>query len=113
MLKIENLKKSTFFIRQRIKEIAIRKIHGADNFEILFKLIRVFLGYVLIAFVIAVPVIWYIMRQWLDDYSYRIGLSPLIFIAAGAFCFMIAFISVYWQSRVAANANPVKAIKSE
>jgi putative ABC transport system permease protein len=104
---------STYFIRQRTKEIAVRKVYGADNFEILSKLVRVFLGYVLIAVVIAVPVIWYIMRQWLDDYSYRISLSPLIFIAAGAFCFFVAFISVYWQSRIAANTNPVKAIKSE
>jgi putative ABC transport system permease protein len=104
---------STYFIRQRTAEIAIRKVHGADSFEVLSKLVRTFLAYVLIAFVIAVPVAWYIMRNWLDDYSYRIRLSPLIFIAGGGFCFLIAFIAVYWQSRIAANANPVKSLKSE
>ncbi|GHT08406.1 ABC transporter permease [Bacteroidia bacterium] len=104
---------STYFIRQRTKEIAVRKVHGAENFKVLSELVRVFLGYVLIAFVIAVPVSWYIMRHWLDDYAYRISLSPWIFIAAGVFCLVVSFISVYWQSRRAANANPVKALKSE
>jgi putative ABC transport system permease protein len=103
---------STYFIRQRTKEIAIRKVHGAENFKVLSELLRVFLGYVLIAFVIAVPISWYIMRHWLDDYAYRISLSPLIFMAAGLFCFLVAFISVYWQSSIAANANPAKALKS-
>jgi putative ABC transport system permease protein len=104
---------STYFVRQRTKEIAIRKVHGAENFKVLSELLRVFLGYVLIAFVIAVPISWYIMRHWLDDYAYRISLSPLIFIAAGLFCLLVSFVSVYWQSRRAANANPAKAIKSE
>jgi putative ABC transport system permease protein len=104
---------STYFVRQRTKEIAIRKVHGAENFKVLSELLRVFLGYVLIAFVIAVPISWYIMRHWLDDYAYRIRLSPLIFIAAGVFCLLVSFISVYWQSRRAANANPATAIKSE
>ncbi|GHT62682.1 ABC transporter permease [Bacteroidia bacterium] len=104
---------STYFVRQRTKEIAVRKVHGADNFKVLSDLVRVFLGYVLIAFVIAVPISWYIMRHWLDDYAYRISLSPWIFIAAGGFCLLVAFVSVYWQSRRAANANPVRALKSE
>ncbi|GHT41395.1 ABC transporter permease [Bacteroidia bacterium] len=103
---------STYFVRQRTKEIAIRKVHGAENFKVLSELVQVFLTYVLIAFVIAVPIIWYIMRQWLDDYAYRISLSPWIFIAAGLFCFLVAFISVYWQSRIATNANPAKSLNS-
>lgn len=104
---------STYFIRQRYKEIAIRKVHGSTNPEILSRLIRTFLSYVVIAFVIAIPVVWYIMNRWLSDYSYRINLSAWIFIAAGAFCLSVSFISVYWQSRIAANANPVKTLKSE
>ncbi|GAP73021.1 ABC transporter, permease protein [Candidatus Symbiothrix dinenymphae] len=104
---------STYFVRQRTKEIAIRKVHGAENFKVLSELVQVFLTYVLIAFVIAVPIIWYIIRQWLDDYAYRISLSPWIFIAAGLFCFLVAFISVYWQSRIAANANPVTALNGD
>ena len=104
---------STYFIRQRTKEIAVRKAHGAENFEMLSRLILTFLTYVGIAFVIAVPLIWYIMNRWLSDYSYRISLSPWIFIAAGGFCLLISFVSVYWQSRHAAHANPVESLKSE
>ncbi|MDR2806228.1 MAG: FtsX-like permease family protein [Dysgonamonadaceae bacterium] len=104
---------STYFVRQRSKEIAMRKIHGANSFEILSKFLLTFLSYVLIGFVIAVPIIRYIMLRWLSEYAYRIRLSPLIFIAAGAFCLLVSFISIYWQSRSAANANPVKYLKSE
>ncbi|MDR2139652.1 MAG: ABC transporter permease [Tannerella sp.] len=104
---------STYFIRQRTREIAIRKVHGAKNSEILIRLVRSFLTCVGIAFVIAVPVIGYIMHRWLEDYTYRIRLSPWIFIAVGAFCFLVSLFTVLWQSRIAANANPVKALKSE
>ena len=103
---------STYFIRQHTKEIAVRKVHGADNFKMLSQLILTFLGYVGIAFVIAVPIIGYIMNRWLLDYSYRISLSPWIFISAGAFCLLVSFVSVYWQSRLAANADPVNSLKN-
>jgi len=53
------------------------------------------------------------MNHWLSDYSYRISLSPWIFIAGGGFCLLISFVSVYWQSRHAAHANPVGSLKSE
>ena len=68
-----------------------------DPIVMLSQLILTFLGYVFIAFVIAVPIIWYIMNRWLSDYSYRISLSPWIFITAGAFCLLVSFVSVYWQ----------------
>ena len=104
---------STYFIRLRTSEIAIRKVHGSTNDEVFTKLVKTFLLYVLIACIIAVPVIWYIMRGWLDDYAYRISLSPLIFIVAGMFCLLVSFVTVFWQSRIAANANPVKGLKKE
>jgi len=104
---------STYFIRQRTKEIAVRKVHGAENFKMLSRLILTFLGYVVIAFAIAVPFIGYIMNRWLSDYSYRISLSPLIFIAAGIFCLLVSFVSVYWQSYRAAHGNPVDSLKTE
>jgi putative ABC transport system permease protein len=104
---------STYFIRQRTKGIAICKVHGADNFKTLSGLVSTFLSYVGIAFVIAVPLSGYIMNRWLSDYSYRISLSPWIFITAGAFCLLVSFVSVYWQSRRAAYTNPVDSLKSE
>jgi Predicted ABC-type transport system involved in lysophospholipase L1 biosynthesis, permease component len=104
---------STYFIQQRSREVSVRKVFGSTNKEVLVKLVTTFLNYVLIAFVIATPVIWYIMKGWLSDYSYRITLYPWIFGAAGLFCFLIAFVTVFFQSWRAANANPASSIKTE
>ncbi len=63
------------------------------------------------AFVLAVPVIWYFMSDWLTQFSYRISLSPWIFAAAGAVCLIISLLAVVVQSWSAANENPVNHIK--
>lgn len=104
---------STYFIQQRSSEVAVRKVFGSTNSQILYRLIRTFLVYVLIAFVIATPIIWRFMQQWLSDYSYRIELSPLIFIAAGLFCLFVSFVTIFIQSYQAANLNPVESIKNK
>ena len=103
---------STYFILQRSQEVAIRKVFGSDNRGILVRLVGTFLTYVGIAFVIATPLSWYFMKQWLADYSYRMALSPLIFIVAGLFCLLISFLAVFFQSWKAANANPVESVKN-
>ena len=103
---------STYFILQRSQEVAIRKVFGSDNRGILIRLVGTFLMYVGIAFVIATPLSWFFMKQWLEDYNYRITLSPLIFIAAGLFCLLISFLAVFFQSWNAANANPVESVKN-
>jgi putative ABC transport system permease protein len=106
---------STYFIRLRTKEVAIRKVMGSTSFEALRRLVTTFLGYVLTAFVIAAPVTWYLTRQWLSGYPYRIpsGVSPWLFVAAGVLCLAISFATVFFQSYAAATANPAKSIKSE
>jgi putative ABC transport system permease protein len=104
---------STYFIRQRAREVAVRKVFGSSNSEVLVKLISTFMTYVGIAFVIATPVIWYIMTKWITAYSYRIPLYPWIFIVAGLFCLLVAFVTVFFQSYHAANENPVKNLKVE
>ena len=88
----------------------VRKVFGSTSTQVCNRLIRTFLAYVAIAFVIAVPVIWYIMSDWLSQFSYRIALSPWIFLASGAVCFIISLVAVVVQSWVAANENPVKHI---
>lgn len=103
---------STYFIRQRAQEVAIRKVFGSESREILRRLIGTFLSYVGIAFVFAVPISYYFMSGWLADYAYRITLSPLIFLAGGVFCLLISFLTVFYQSWRAANANPVESLKS-
>jgi putative ABC transport system permease protein len=102
---------STYFVQQRAREIAVRKVFGSDNSGILRQLVGSFLLYVLVAFLIATPIAWYVMHQWLSGYSYRIPLSPLIFLAAGMFCLLASFLTIFWQSYRAANANPVKSLK--
>lgn len=101
---------STYFIHQRSQEVAIRKVFGSDNQAILIRLIGSFLVYVGVAFIIATPIIWYFMKQWLSDYSYRISLNPLIFIVSGIFCLVIALVTVFFQSYKAANANPIESV---
>ena len=102
---------STYFIQQRRREIALRKVFGATRREVLLPLLNTFMGYVLIAFMLAIPVIWYVMEWWLKDYTYRIVLSPWIFLAAGVFTLLIALITVLWQSLKASATNPVEAVK--
>ena len=102
---------STYFIQQRSSEIAVRKVFGSTNAQVLVRLVKAFLTYVAIAFIIAIPVIWYFMNGWLSDYSYRIELSPWIYAAAGLFCLFISFFTVLVQSYQAATSNPVNNIK--
>lgn len=103
---------STYFIQQRSKEIAIRKVFGSTSNRIRRDLIRTFLQYVGVAFIISVPVIWYIISEWISRYSYRIVWWPWI-IVAGILVLLISFCAVAIQSYMASNENPVKNIKQE
>ncbi|MDR0995187.1 MAG: ABC transporter permease [Tannerella sp.] len=104
---------STYFIRQRSTEIAVRKVFGSTNREMLRRLVRTFLSYVGIAFILATPPVWYIMHRWISAYTYRIPLYWWIFLAAGLFCLLVAFATVFWQSYRAANSNPAVKLKIE
>lgn len=102
---------STYFIQQRSLEVSIRKVFGSTTSQVLKKLVWQFLRLVLVAFVIACPIIWYAMSEWLQGFSYRIDLSIWIFVVAGLFTLSISFLTVFWQSSIAANSNPVDSIK--
>ena len=104
---------SLFFIRQRQKEIGIRKIMGSTSGEVMVLMLRIFCSPLLLSFVIAVPLSWYIMRDWLTNFSYRIDLSPWIFAATCAFALLIAILSVGLQIIKAVRTNPVESIKTE
>ena len=104
---------SLFFIRQRKKEIAIRKVMGSTSGEVLLLMLRTFSVPMLVSFVIAVPVSYYIMSDWLTNFSYRIALSPWIFAVAGSACLVISLLTVVIQSWRAASENPVNNIKTE
>ena len=104
---------SLFFIRQRKKDIAIRKVMGSTSGEVLVLMLRTFSIPLLISFVIAVPISYYIMSDWLSNFGYRIALSPWIFAAAGFTCFIISLLTVIIQSWRAASENPINNIKTE
>lgn len=99
---------STYFIQQRSMEVAVRKVFGSTESQVLRRLVGTFLRYVLIAFVLAVPVAYYVGAEWLSDYDYRITLHPWIFLLAGLFCFLVSFLAVVGQSWRAANTNPIR-----
>lgn len=103
---------STYFIQQKEQAVAVRKVFGATSGELLRSLVGNFLVLVGVAFVAAVPIAWYFLEHWLRGYGVRISLSPLVFLAAGAFAGLVAFAAVFWQSRRAADANPIDSIKN-
>ena len=104
---------SAFAISQRIKEIGVRKVLGADVSGIVGLLSKDFLKLVAIAAVIAFPVAWYAMHSWLKDFAYRINIQWWVFIVAGLLAAFIAFATVSFQAIKAALANPVKSLRTE
>lgn len=104
---------SLFFIRQRKKEIGVRRIMGSTTNEVLSLLLTKFCAPLLVSFIFAVPLSWFIMGKWLESFSYRIGLSPWIFIASGAVSLLIAVVSIFFQTLHAAHSNPADAIRAE
>lgn len=104
---------SLFFIRQRKKEIGVRRIMGSTTNEVLSLLLTKFCAPLLVSFIFAVPLSWFVMDKWLESFSYRIGLSPWIFIASGAVSLLIAVVSIFFQTLHAAHSNPVDAIRAE
>ena len=104
---------SAFAISQRIKEIGIRKVMGADTSTIVALLSKDFLKLVAISAIIAFPVAWYFMNKWLQDFAYRINMPWWIFIAAGIIATVIALFTISFQAIKAAIANPVKSLRTE
>ncbi|MES1161201.1 MAG: FtsX-like permease family protein, partial [Bacteroidota bacterium] len=104
---------SAFAITQRIKEIGIRKVLGASVSGIVGLLSKDFLKLVAIAAIIAFPVAWYVMHNWLRDFAYRISIQWWVFLLAGFLASAVALITIGFQAIKAAVANPVKSLRSE
>ncbi len=104
---------SLFFIRQRRKEIGVRRIMGSTTNEVLSLLLTKFCAPLLVSFIFSVPISWFVMDKWLEGFSYRIGLNLWIFIASGAVSLLIAIISIFFQTLHAAHSNPADAIRAE
>jgi putative ABC transport system permease protein len=104
---------ASYMVLQRNKEIGIRKVLGASVAGITGLLAKDFLKLVIASFVIAFPVAYFFMNNWLADFAYRIDLQWWMFAVAGALAVAIAFLTVSFQSVKAALANPVKSLRSE
>jgi len=103
----------SIFAKQRVKEIGIRKVLGASVAGIVKLLSKDFLLLVGIAIIIAAPIAWYIMNNWLQDFAYRINISGWMFLMAGLVVILIASLTVSFQAIKAAMANPVKSLRTE
>lgn len=98
---------------QRTKEIGIRKVLGASVLEIIRLLSKDYMSLILIAFLIASPIVWWAMNVWLQNFVYRLEISWWIFPLAGMVAVLIAFATVSFQAIKAALANPVKSLRTE
>lgn len=104
---------ATYMAESRIKEIGVRKVLGASVGGITTLLSKDFLKLVLLAFIIASPVAWYVMDKWLQSYTYRVNIEWWIFASAGLLSMLVAFATVGYQAIKAAMANPVKSLRTE
>ncbi len=104
---------SSFMIAQRTKEIGIRKTNGATAVNIISLLSRYYTRWIIVSFVIAVPVSYFLIHAWLKNYAYRTPISWWIFLLSGMIAILIALVTVGWQSWIAARKNPVEALRYE
>ncbi|MDH5827920.1 ABC transporter permease [Sphingobacterium faecium] len=104
---------ATYITQQRTKEIGIRKVLGASSIGLLTLLSSNFIKLVFIAIVIAVPISWWTMDTWLQDFNYRIEINWLYFILAGFLAIFIAIVTISYQTLKVIRANPVNSLRDE
>ncbi|MDR8393691.1 ABC transporter permease [Aliifodinibius sp. S!AR15-10] len=104
---------ASFTAQQRVKEIGIRKVLGASVGSIVLNLSKRFTMLVLLAFVIAIPIAYIAMQQWLRGFAYQMDISPTSFLLAGGGAIMVAWLTISYQSVKAAMTNPVNSLRSE
>ena len=103
----------THSTRSRVKEIGVRKVLGASVLTILRTITSEYLAWISLAFIVAAPVAYYALSNWLQNFAYRISISVLDFIIAAVLILSISFLTVIWQGIKASIANPVDALKYE
>ena len=104
---------TVFYMRQRLREVAVRKVFGADNRQVFWHLVKPFMAYAGIGIALGLPLAWYLSERWLDAFSYRLQLYVWIFLPVAAFCLLVSFAAVGIQGYVASRTQPAESIKSE
>ena len=102
---------STLLTNARTKEITIRKVNGADTRDIYFMLIRDFTSWIFFAIILAIPLGWWIILKWSENYAYKVPLSWWIFLISGLLALIVAWLSISYQSFKASRQNPVEALR--
>jgi len=100
-------------VNTKVKEIGIRKVLGASPMTIMNILVRQFGIQLLLAFVISIPITWYIMNQWLSDFAYRIDVGIVVFLISGLLSFLLMLMVIAYNAIRASRINPVKALRVE
>jgi putative ABC transport system permease protein len=104
---------AAFTAEQRTKEVSVRKVLGASVSNVVVLLSKDFVKLVLVAIALAVPLAWYLMHQWLQDFVYRITIGPGVFALAGGIAVGIALLTVSYHAIRTALTNPAKTLRSE
>jgi putative ABC transport system permease protein len=104
---------ATYTAEQRTKEIGIRKVMGAEAHNIVALLSKDFIILVVVSILIATPLSWYAMSQWLEGFAYRTEIQLWFFVLAGLAALSIAVLTISYQSVKSARMNPVSSLKSE
>ena len=104
---------SLIVVNKRVKEIGIRKVNGASVKNILLLLNKSFLLKIIIAYILACPLAYFLMNKWLENFAFKTQLNIWIFLLAGAIIILISIATVNWQCLKSARSNPVDTLKYE
>ncbi|CAN5602713.1 ABC transporter permease [soil metagenome] len=104
---------ASFMANQKTKEIGVRKVLGASVESIVLMFSKEYIKLIVIGFLLASPIAWYVMNQWLSDFAYKIEIGPMIFLTGIGLTVLIAMLTVGYRSIKAAITNPVESLRSE
>jgi len=104
---------ASFAVERRTKEIGVRKVLGASVANLVILIAHEFVLLIVIALIIATPITWYLIQRWEQNFTLQAVINPLRFFMAGAFVFIVAWLSISFLSFRAATANPTKALRHE